>query len=254
MSRRFYLPSAGAPPLAALAYGAGWNKTSQASRFALQRTPSDTADLQKLLTSSIASPEFHCGAQYQSPALAGQTISGTLKGQIRAFVNNVAFNGTIAVSARVVSSDGTVIRGELFGSSTPHASQAATSPPRIPLSTTNRRFKDASENTDLALTPVDCIAGDILVFEVGARDVDTGTSRSATLRLLDPLANTDLPEDETTTTSTTRPWVEFSFDILFADEVPTPDVNTWLNGSWDVLHVLKRRFRRITTRVSKRDS
>ena len=250
MSRRFPLPSGGSVVLTSLGYATGWNKTSQAARFPLPRTLTDTVDVSRTALTSATSPELHCVAQFQSPALAAQTISGTLKGQIRSSVNNLTFAGTVAIAARVVSSDGLTLRGELLA---PTASQSASTPPRLSTSTINRSFRDSADNTDISLNPVTSISGDILVVEIGARDVDTGTTRSAALRFLDLAINAYLPEDETTSTAL-NPWVEFSHSIVFADEVAAPLISEWGNTSWDILHVLKRKFRQISTRVSKRDS
>jgi hypothetical protein len=211
VSTRIYLPASGAAGLASLAYDTGWNKTSQATRLKAVLVKSDTALASRTCTTSATTPEFHCSAQFQLPGLASQTISGTLKGQIRANVNNVLFNGTVAIGVRVVSPTGATIRGTALAISAP---DAVTTPPRISGSMTNRQFMDVSESAALTLTNVVCQTGDVLVIEIGARDVDTSTSRSALLTLGDPSATGDLPEDSTTTTALC-PWIEFSSTVFF---------------------------------------
>lgn len=229
MARRFYLPSSGSPGLGSLAYGTGWNKTSQAARFAGARTPSGTTAVARSGTSSATSPEFHCLAQFQYPSLTAQTIIGTLKGQIRGSVNNAAFNGTVAIACRVTSSTGT-LRGYLLGP-TPAAPVAPTSV--LTLTNTNRTFKTSVPESIIPLTDVTTQVNDVLVVEVGVRDADTGTSRSGTLVFSDG-SGSDLPQDETNTTGA-NPWVEFSFDIVFTDDIPSEVVGTLSQTLGDVV-------------------
>jgi len=210
MALRIYLPASGAAGLAALAFDAGWNKTSQATRLKGVLAKIDTALTTRSMLSSAATPELHCCVQYQLAGLAAQSLSGTVKGQTRANVNNVLFAGTIAIGIRVVSAAG-VVRGTALAVS---ASDSASTPPRLNTALTNRPFMDVSENAALALTPVACQTGDVLVIELGSRDVDTGTARSCFLSVGDPIAAADLPEDSTTTTALC-PWIEFSANLVF---------------------------------------
>lgn len=218
MPTRLYLPSTGSPGLGSLGYGGGWNKTSQAARFAGTRlaTRANSSNVARINTSAATSPEFHCCAQFQYPDLVAQTITGTLKGQVRANVNNVSFNGTVAITARIVSSTGSTLRGYLIGT-TPAASQSVASPPRMTLTITNRRFRTSTDVTDIPLSTVTAQLDDVLVIEIGSRDVDTGTSRSSNINFQDLTAQTDLPENDTSTGGQ-NPWVEFSQTIFFVGD------------------------------------
>jgi len=118
-------------------------------------------------------PEYIAVAQYVSEPLTAQTISGTVKGQLRCMESAAAFNGTIAVLIKVVSFDGKTVRGTLLSLS---ASDATTTPPEFAASLTNRKLMDVNENPLLSLTSVDAQDGDRIVVELGIREVDTNAA------------------------------------------------------------------------------
>lgn len=162
--------------------------------------------------SGTANPGFFPGRRYLSPALAAQTISGTIKGQAKCVQTNSTDNYTLAVSVRLIKPDGTE-RSVLLA---PTASDSTSVPPEWPTtSDTNRRLLDASENASISLTSQDATEGDRLEVTLGLR---RGSTSSAVLNIMDYIlaGATDLPENDTTT-AVNAPWIEFSDNITFAD-------------------------------------
>ncbi|HYE78031.1 MAG TPA: hypothetical protein VEI97_08600 [bacterium] len=214
MPTRFYFPSSGSPPITP-GFGTGWNRTTGAVQRPTSTTKAGTSMAEGIaMTSTATSPEFHLAAQFVSPALAAQTISGTIKGQFKCRENNASFNGTLAIGIRVVTSSGTHRAHLLNGAAaTPIASDATTTPPEFATSATNRRVQNSAESFAPPITSFACNAGDYLVIEVGCRDVDTGTTRSGWVTFGDNSA-TDLAENETSTAAD-NPWIEFSGTITF---------------------------------------
>jgi hypothetical protein len=175
------------------------------------------------MNSSALTPEYHCSVQYQIGGLAAQTITGTLKGQIRALQNATGYNGQVAIAARIVSSDGSTLRGELIAAT---SADNNVEPPEIRAGSVlyNRSYRDASESTVISLASVVCVANDVLIVEIGARDQSTSTSAVSTIEIGDPTAMC--------------PWVEFSQTINFGVSIPTL---SWLNDSYNhVMRFLRR--------------
>jgi hypothetical protein len=218
LATRFYLPSSGTPAVSP-AYSAEWNRTARAGRYPAVTTKTNTAAIETSLTSTATNPEFHLAGQFISAPVNAGTISGTVKGQIRARENNDLFGGTVAVRIKVVSNDGTTVRGVLLDNT---AALPTARPPHVVNTATavNRKFT-ASDNTTVlhTLTPVTALANDRIVIEVGGRDIDAGTSRSMYLTFQDDQL-TDLGENNTDTAG--NPWVEFSADVF-----STPSATTY---------------------------
>ena len=161
-------------------------------------------------------------AQFISRPMAAQTISGTVKGYIRAQqTSDRDLRGQIVL--RVVSKDGGTVRGILYaGDAGSLASEWATS-------LTNRKI---TPNAPLTLSSVVALEGDRLVVEIGARAhlASSGGSQFANLRMGDT-GTTDLPENETETNDYV-PWIEFSSAIQFlnwtnVDEIGYDDEATY---------------------------
>lgn len=142
--------------------------------------------------------------QFVSDAIAPGPIAGTFKGQMQALENNAANDARAQIIVRVVSNDGSVVRGTLYGPDT-----AALSSEFATGTAANRQFPRGGA---VSLSPVSAQANDRIVIEVGAR-----THQSATLRVQlfagGTNANTDLPENETETGTSYKPWFEFSEDL-----------------------------------------
>lgn len=227
---RYYFPSSGTPDISP-AFGTGWNRTTGAQRFNLVSAKIGSAKSDRSVTSTATSPEFHLSHQYVGPALAAQTLTGTCKGVISCFENNAAFNGTLALVVRVVSSDGTHLAFLTNGATdVPVASEDnATSPPEFVADVSPGRravFETSAAATDVPLTDFACDAGDRIVVEIGVRDVDTGTARSGRVRVGDNNAadltyGTGVHGDEDA-------WIEFTQTI----EVQGAAASTTGSAAW----------------------
>lgn len=221
MASRFYFPSSGAPDISP-AFGTGWNRTTGASRLNLAVIKLGTSKVERAMVGTAATPELHLGYQYVGPALKAQTITGTFAGVVMCWENNATVNGTLAVVARVVGSDGT--HKAYLTSANTDAPVASTNTAAVPpefVNTgapgVNRQFQDSADATTITLTEFICAAGDRLVVEIGARDADTSTSTSARIRVGDN-AGVDCSFDSTGSTDN-DPWIEFSHTFLFQDDV-----------------------------------
>jgi len=143
--------------------------------------------------------------QFVSDPISAQTITGTIKGQIKCLESSALANFSYAIVVKVVSGDGSTVRGTLYTdfSDTGAEFDDATR--------TNRKFPAAGS----ALGSVVAQAGDRIVIEIGARKNGTNaSSRTATLTVGDSVAS-DLPEDEVET-GVLNPWIEFSQTIKFS--------------------------------------
>lgn len=206
MGTRFYYPSSGAAAISP-AVDASWTNSTTFRRDLL-RAPSATA---------VVSPgEFYDGAlanfvvaQYVSEQLQVQTVSGTVRGQIMALQSDPDTDAYAQTVIRVLSADGSVVRGTLLPA---HAN--ALSSEFNTGSMRNRRFP-LSAISPASLTPIACLSGDRLVVEVGFRAGGV-SPEEVSLRLGD-LPASDLAEDETSSTDL-RPWIEFSSILLFDGE------------------------------------
>src|SRR3989339_641061 len=198
---RFYLPASGAAAVNPT-YNAGWEKTSQADNLRCVTPKLNTAMASKTSSENVSTNPYDVlTRQYVSDPIAGQTISGTLKGQIRVMESNNLANFNRAIVVYVVSNDGATVRGTLlsiFGGGTEYDNAFQ-----------NRNFPEST-----VLSSVNAQNGDRIVIEIGTRSTNTAaTNRTATHSFGDDSAN-DLAEDESTTTAN-NPWIEFSGDIIF---------------------------------------
>lgn len=192
-------------------WSAGWNKTAGADTQWCQTTKRGSAsDAGESISLSGTSGHFTAIRRSVSPILdVDQSISGTLKGQFLCREALATNDCTLAVAAKVIKPDGTD-RGVLLAVSA--SDDTSTTPPELSTTSTNRKLQDSAESATLTLSSVSALAGDRLVIEVGQRQASTATSF---VPIHTGSSNgTDLPEDNTTTT-TNDPWVEFSQTITF---------------------------------------
>ena len=222
MATRFYLPSSGTPPVTPSSWLAWDGTATVAGPFPCGTTPSNTALTSHLSDNIGGSPKKYANARWVSPALAAQTIDGTVKGVIKCMEGSDSHGATVCIGIKVVKPDGTD-RGTLLA---PAASDASTSrPPEMAvLSAVNtRRLQDAAENTDIILSSVAVTAGDFLVIEMGARATSTNTAHDHTLHYGDPTAGSDFTHADSQTDDF-RSWVEFSGSVaLYSPSSASPD-------------------------------
>jgi len=161
---------------------------------------------------AVAGPKTLGIVQYQIPCLAAQTISGTVKGQIRASESNATADAFLQTVIKVWDPVGNSFRGTLLGiNGTPST--------EIDTSSMNRKVPNGWSGSGTSLSSLAVSAGDILVVEMGAtiNEVTAIGRTIATSAFANGNTSTwvDLPEDETDTSSVKSAWIEFSQNIVF---------------------------------------
>jgi hypothetical protein len=211
MATRLYLPNVAAPPVTPT-FDAAWGVTASADRASTrsQKLHGTPVVAKTSGTETSTSPINVLNRQYISAPLNGaQTITGTVQGTIRAGESNAAADMRAQTVIRVVSNDGTVVRGTLW------AADASALSSEFPItgSAVSKQFPLAAL-TPWTLTSVAALDGDRIVIEVGARAHNVvATAYSHTLHLGDAGA-TDLSTVEGTN-SANPPWFEFSQTLNF---------------------------------------
>lgn len=216
MATRIYFPGSIPAGLQPSSWSAGWNATTaDTNTFGALTTllSSDTGANFATGQATGTNPNTVAARRYITRPLSAQTISGTVKGQMRVAEGAATDDRTLAVAIKAVTSAG-ADRGVLLAVS---ASDTATvTPPEMSTALTNRPIQDAAENTALSLSSVAVSDGDRLVIEWGTRTASTIISSfgAAGPGWRADSGVSDLPEDSTST-SNFNPWVEFSGDIAF---------------------------------------
>ncbi len=210
MATRLYLGVVAGPT--SPAFTTGWEVTASAVRRVLDNaTFADSVAESLAVATALNSPASAVDvliAQYTSAPLdVNQTITGTIKGQIRALESNAAADLRAQIVVWTMKTDGTV-RGTNLGFDTAALSS------EFGTAAANRKFPRGGATT---LTSVAALATDRLVIEVGYRKHENATnSRTGTLNPMGNFTGTDLPEDETDTSAVKVPWFEFSQALTFA--------------------------------------
>lgn len=221
MATRLYLVATDAPPVSPT-FDASWETTTSAVRRTLALTKygpvQQEASALTATTNTPAGAVDRLLAQFVSaPLSANATISGAIKGQIMANESNAAADLRMQAVIWVRKADGTS-RGTLIASNAGAlASEWATSG-------TNRKIPLGGSTIP---TSVNALTTDRIVVELGFRKHESATtSRTGTIQFGNPTGGTDFPEDETDTTGTKVPWIEFADNLTFtgAIERVTQDV------------------------------
>lgn len=215
MATRFYFVTGVTPSISPAFDTTAWNgRTDEAERRVLGKDIAGNSGSNDVDSFGAATaPVFNLSRQYIFEGLAAQTLSGTVKGQIRCYENQASNNATLALRIAVCAADGTDVQEALAIS----ASDATTTPPEFSSATgANRPFQNASEQTLLTLNSVNIPEGGALIVEVGWRQGTGGTSRKVEILYGEPGGpGNDLPEDTTTNTGL-NPWIEFSHDFILS--------------------------------------
>lgn len=206
---RFYLPSSGSVSGVSPSFGPGWELNPPTRLKCVTSKINSSMSTVSRSDGGNQADDVDVGTrQYTSDPIAAQTISGTVKGQIRGFMNQSSSNYSPAIIIKVYSKNGTTLRGTLLSS----FSDDASSGHEFSSSThTNRKFPDGGS---ASLTSVDAQEGDRIVIEIGARRNASGVSGRSFELVIGDNASSLLPEDTTTTTAL-NPWIEFSQTIRF---------------------------------------
>lgn len=217
MATRFYFPSGADGDLPGgftpTAPDAGWEDTND-SFAKLMKTVKFAGNAVNPgnLTSWTAGQDA-LTAQWFSEPIQAQTISGTVKCQLACREHAGTDNSTSRMGLRVVSNDGSVVRGTLlavgqYGPATELVNNATFR---------NKTFADGD-----SVSSVVAEAGDRILVEQGFSDA-AGTTPQATGRWGATEGTADLGENETESSNTLVPWLEFSMDIAFETAAFTPE-------------------------------
>lgn len=211
---RFYLPSTGAAAVSP-AYASQWDDTvNAASRLTMVRTRINSAFAtitpMETTSSSVIGLDLLARQYVSEPIVGDQTISGTLNGQMRMSDTSPTTQGdwTPQMIVRVVSNDGSTVRGTTHGGDT-----RTTNVDEITATLRNQR-NPATGISPVTLSSVSALDGDRIVVEIGARNQNFSTANvGINVRFGDNNAS-DLTEGGTETTDL-NPWIEFSMNINF---------------------------------------
>lgn len=199
---RFYLPSTGAAAVSP-ALDAGWEETASADRLKMVTTKIASAMTDKTITTLLATGQT-LFRQYVSDPIAAQTILGNIRIYARALETLGGLNGFSQIVLKVVSSDGSTVRGTLLSIADYSTGTEWNTTVR------NKAFADGDLPSSVVAQD-----GDRLVLEIGlSHDVLVTT---ATISFGDD-SSKDLEQDETTT-ATNNPWFEIAQAITFSTTV-----------------------------------
>lgn len=174
----------------------GWEETADAMPAGLLQTARvalATADFGNI---SFAQNNEQLYRQFVSGQIGAGQISGTVKGQCLYSVQ-VLKTLKSRICIRVVSGDGSVVRGTLLalGNNSTNTNMTSTSPLNIKIANGGSLSSVTAEN------------GDRIVVEIGF--TSASASPSGTF-IANNSGAADLPEDEVETDDTLAPWIEFS--------------------------------------------
>jgi hypothetical protein len=216
---RLYFAGQGPPASAGAArisppYDAGWEDTANAgTRGRLVSKHINSSVAVRIVITETGETKRRLWRQYISDELVAQRIQGPIKGQVWC-ANDEAdpdpTHGLVTIALKVVSCDGTVVRGTLltigsYGTYGLHpAGQYG-----------NRILADNDQ-----VMPVNALDGDRIVIEVGTQALSPETSDGyAVLTEFRESAAFDLPEDEVEPQAFNT-WFEFLQTIAFRDPLP----------------------------------
>ncbi|HSB84342.1 MAG TPA: fibronectin type III domain-containing protein, partial [Nitrosarchaeum sp.] len=202
--------SASQTPSVSPSFGS-WGYTTEAGRYALLSSKAVSGE--SLVTGTRIGPSnsgiTQLDRQYVSEPMSVGLVftsgSTSVKAQLQCREFQNGDNTQSGLSIRIVSNDGTTTRAILLAP----ANYGLTSGE---FGTTLRNA--AYANGDTVTSSYTTVGGDRLVVEIGYTD-NTGSSVEGQCRYGAP-SGTDLPEDETTTTTNNVPWIEFSNTVTFA--------------------------------------
>lgn len=219
MATRLYLPSSGTPPLASLAVDSNWELTDSLTRLPTKASESDTTKTDIQRTWPATTTQQWCWFQYQSPPLLegySWTTSDTVSMVIRCLEAAAQVDSHLAYVVRVVSGDGSTVRGVIGLYHATSSEFATTAETRIHSARTDGASNFSSQ------------AGDRIIVEIGLHGV-TPTANYAIMRVGDPVAYSDFPLTAGLS-SDLNPWVELSRTIQFGTLATPSSLHAYMNG------------------------
>lgn len=215
MATRFYLQSSGAPAISP-AFDSAWHQTSQAQRRTMSTAKGGLAQVSFDNLDSGGVNRNTLMLQFVSAPISAQTIAGgsTVKAQLAVRERDAGSNAMAQMVGYVVSSDGSAVRGALVAAH----SEALTSEFSTNAAGVNRKYPLSSLVPYAVPGDVVALAGDRIVFEVGALVGDNSID-TCSIFIRDNVG-ADLPEDEVALGTAGDPWIELSATIAFQPAVP----------------------------------
>jgi hypothetical protein len=215
---RFYLPSSGAAAVSP-SPDAEWDATGSADYLQCVTTPSSTSPAEKAVAEAVTTNNYDVLLRsYVSEPLSAQSISGTVKGQILCRESSSSANFRSQLVVKVVSNDGTTVRGTLLAADT----GTTVSDEWNTGSSTweNRKIPLGWSGSGASLSSVSAQDGDRLVFEIGYRAHNTSSSSfTGGIYCNDTAGDTDLSEGGSETDTAASPdyrsWIELSQTLTF---------------------------------------
>jgi hypothetical protein len=190
-----------------------WDQTTGAvtgKALGLNRSGANTS-VTVTETSTNNKFDFLAGQWISPPFTSSGTVQGAFQFVTAISESNAAADLLQSMAIRVVSNDGTVVRGEI--ATLISINEISTTP------TANLTYTDGSFNT-----PVPVQLGDRLVFEYGARGTNTVTTSYTFTARYGGTAG-DLETGDTANVNSFSPWIQFSdpgFKALFYGQTVTP--------------------------------
>lgn len=215
-TKRFYFPRAGVPHVQP-SYDAEWDITTNSVKRFLPAVKSPTGSTSSPDTSAnfaktAAAVQDIVHGQFTSGPLAAQTISGNAKLIVRGGETTGTDDAHLQVIIRVVSNDGSTVRGTLYSGYTGALLSSNQNGAGI-----GREFSTATQNrvASMDLTPVTTLDGDRLVVEVGQRFTNAGSATgSGYLAFGDISSQTDQSFlDDASNGTGQANWIEFDHGI-----------------------------------------
>ena len=223
MATRFYMPSSGTAG-ASPSPSASWGATAGTSRVPTSTTKSNTAfDSSGTYTETSTTNGINVlGRQFVSAPLAAQTISGTFSLVVACLESSTNANASLQAIVRVVSNDGSTVRGTLYaGHSAANTTTAGALGQEMATSGTTRIMNA------VALSLVTLQEGDRIVVEVGGRFANTtATAMAQTFQWGDPSSASDYALTAGNTSLAPAAWFEFSQNLVFqsGSQTDQPDL------------------------------
>ena len=218
---RFYLWEASTAPVSP-AVDAGWQ--SSAAPFArrpMNPTPAVGDNLTTISGFSSAAGRNRCHRQFIGPPMTAGNVfdtSVTYKAYAQGLESAGNDNLRSRIGIRIVSRDGSTVRHTI------KAIADYSSGTEWSTSLRSKAFLDGDAGTGSYTT----VAGDRLVVEFGHRDA-SGASISGSSRWGSTATGGDIPENETTTSTSVRPWFECSLTVTFETAPQVTQVTRYVN-------------------------
>lgn len=219
MTTRLYLQGSGTPA-ATPAFSAGWNSAASAAvrpmRTALTVGSGTTNSTDTSLTETSATAGYnrakrqHISDEVLPTAMTVGGSGNTLTVVLAGLESNAAADAYLQVRAKIVSSDGSTVRGMLYDGQTATVVSATSTDPNYEFGTSL-----ATRVLTVATNAVSALAGDRIVVELGYVACNTvTTSYGAQFRINDQSSTDMAATVDGTDYASARCYVEFS-DTIF---------------------------------------